>query len=225
MTSQTHPVLTQPDIADDSAPWTSTWARDVVCEVLTDLPGRLAHSLQAGAQAAWASRSLPAADAQLLIIAAYLHDVGYAPSLQRTGFHPLDGATFLRDLGAPERVVGLVAHHSEAWLLAGARGLLPELFMFSNERSPLTDALTYADMTAGPCGEPITLTDRLVDIRERHADEPLAMRLARSAREPFLRAAVDRVHERASERSTVTPGRLTGLRASSGAGRSAQGPE
>ena len=29
-----------------------------------------------------------------LIAAAYLHDIGYAPALQQTGFHPIDGAMF-----------------------------------------------------------------------------------------------------------------------------------
>ncbi len=31
-----------------------------------------------------------------LVAAAYLHDIGYAPELAITGFHPLDGARHLR---------------------------------------------------------------------------------------------------------------------------------
>jgi len=31
--------------------------------------------------------------------AAYLHDIGYAEPLVDTGFHPLDGAVYLRGLG------------------------------------------------------------------------------------------------------------------------------
>lgn len=54
-------------------------------------------------------------DAGLLLAAATLHDVGYAPRLAATGFHPLDGARFLRDEhGAEERLVRLVANHSFA---------------------------------------------------------------------------------------------------------------
>jgi HD superfamily phosphodiesterase len=45
--------------------------------------------------------------------AAYLHDIGYVPTLARTRFHPLDGARHLRELGE-ERLVGLVAYHSGA---------------------------------------------------------------------------------------------------------------
>jgi HD superfamily phosphodiesterase len=35
--------------------------------------------------------TVPAADADLLVLAALLHDIGYAPTLRRTGFHPIDG--------------------------------------------------------------------------------------------------------------------------------------
>ncbi|MEU1246116.1 hypothetical protein [Micromonospora arida] len=35
-------------------------------------------------------------DAALLEAPAILHDVGYAPHLAKTGFHPLDGAVYLK---------------------------------------------------------------------------------------------------------------------------------
>jgi putative nucleotidyltransferase with HDIG domain len=181
----------------ESSPWTPTWAYDFVREVLSDLPGRVAHSLLAGAQATNVARTVADSDAQLLITAALLHDIGYAPALRRTGFHPLDGATFLLEWGAPARLAGLVAHHSEAWLLAQAKGVLPALHRFPREHSAVSDALTYADMTAGPSGRPMPLTERLADIKTRHADEPPAVRSARSAREPLIRASVARVKQRA----------------------------
>lgn len=58
---------------------------------------------------------------KLLIGAALLHDVGYAPDLAVTGFHPLDGALYLRGVGVPDRLVNLVAHHSCAVLEAELR--------------------------------------------------------------------------------------------------------
>jgi predicted HD phosphohydrolase len=48
----------------------------------------------------------------VLIAAAYLHNIGYAPT-RADGFHPLDGTVHLRELGV-ERLAGLVAHHSGA---------------------------------------------------------------------------------------------------------------
>jgi HD superfamily phosphodiesterase len=66
----------------------------------------------------------------VLIAAAYLHDIGYAPTLARTGFHPLDGAVHLRELGE-ERLAGLVAHHSGAETEARLRGLAGQLVQLS----------------------------------------------------------------------------------------------
>lgn len=60
-------------------------------------------------------------------MAAWLHDVGYAPSLAQTGFHRVDGARFLRARGVPEVVVALVAHHTGAVFEAEQRGLDVEL--------------------------------------------------------------------------------------------------
>lgn len=51
------------------------------------------------ASAAAAAAADPVADreAQLLIAAAWLHDIGYAVELAETGIHPLDGARHLRE--------------------------------------------------------------------------------------------------------------------------------
>jgi hypothetical protein len=42
----------------------------------------------------------------------------------------------------------------------------------------------------------MTVTERLADIKTRHAHEAPALRFARIAREPLLLAAVSRVNER-----------------------------
>jgi HD superfamily phosphodiesterase len=55
---------------------------------------------------------LSAEDGDVLVAAAFLHDVGYAPSLNRLGFHPGDGARFLRGHGQ-DRLAYLVAITSE----------------------------------------------------------------------------------------------------------------
>jgi hypothetical protein len=49
-------------------------------------------------------------DREILVAAAWLHDIGYAPGLAETGFHPLDGARWLRTAGFGDRLAGLVAY-------------------------------------------------------------------------------------------------------------------
>ncbi|MBB5154440.1 HD domain-containing protein [Saccharopolyspora phatthalungensis] len=100
--------------------------------------------------------------------AAVLHDVGYAPHLVDTGFHPLDGARFLRAVGANERLCAIVAHHSGARVEAAIRGLSDELAELADERSPLRDALWYCDMTTGPDGQRLTFDERVAEIERRY---------------------------------------------------------
>jgi HD domain len=64
-----------------------------------------------------------AATADCLVAAAWLHDIGYAPSVRVTGFHPVDGAFFARREGFDELVVSLVAFHSGAPAEAQERGI------------------------------------------------------------------------------------------------------
>ena len=170
--------------------------RELAGAQLSSLPDRWAHTQTAAAQAERAASTVAATDRELLLAAAWLHDIGYAAPLNDTGFHPVDGARYLRGLGAPMRLAALVAHHSEAELLAEARGLLDELEPFPRERSPVADALSYADMSAGPTGQCMTITARLADIRARHAAEPPRLKAARIRREPVLRAAAARVQRR-----------------------------
>jgi HD superfamily phosphodiesterase len=65
---------------------------------------------------------LVAGDQEQLVAAAYVHDVGYAPTVKSSGLHALDAARHLRSLGY-ERLARLVAHHSCARFEAQTRGL------------------------------------------------------------------------------------------------------
>ncbi|MEV0432087.1 metal-dependent phosphohydrolase [Nocardia sp. NPDC050413] len=124
-----------------------------------------------------------------------LHDVGYAPKLARTGFHPLDGARFLRDEhGADERLTRLVANHSCALLEAEERGLRSELeaeFPLPDNRL-LVDALIYADMTTTPDGQPTTPRARIAEIVGRYGPDTLVGRFIQRAT-PEIMAASARV--------------------------------
>lgn len=160
------------------------------------LPRRWAHSLGVAERA----RSLApvlGGDAALLEAAAVLHDIGYAPAIAATGFHPLDGARFLRhEEGADERVVCLVAHHSCAVLEAEERGLRGELEgEFARERADLRDALIFCDMTTTPTGDRTTPAARLAEIISRYGPDTVVGRFIQRAA-PEIHAAVARVERR-----------------------------
>ena len=176
--------------------WSPGRARALTTSLLRGRPDRLAHSLRAGLQARRVLAAVPAQDADLLVSAALLHDIGYASALRQTGIHAIDGATFLVMLGAPYRLAALVAHHSESRLLAEPAGVLAALSRFRRAEGPVTDALAYADMTSGPTGARMSVPDRLADIAARHAHEDPVMLAARLARVPRLLAAAQRVQLR-----------------------------
>ena len=138
-------------------------------------------------------------EADTLLAAAWLHDIGYVPALQTTGFHPLGGARYLAAHGWPETIIALVAHHSGADYLAAVRGLDRQLADFPPQLGPVDDALTYADQTIGPDGEPMTLDQRIAEMLRRHGpDSPNAA--ANPRREPAVREAVRRVERRLARR-------------------------
>jgi HD domain len=132
-------------------------------------------------------------DRPYLIAAAWLHDIGYAPSLAATAFHPLDGARYVRSLGH-ERVARLIAYHSSARWEADALGLGDELAAFPRGLGT-ADALTYCDMTTSPTGQSVTMADRLAEIAERYGREHLVVRCLQLAYE-HLAGAVQRTEER-----------------------------
>ena len=56
--------------------------------------------------------------------------------LKETGFHPLDGARFLRSTRWEPAVCDLVAHHSGNRFVATVRGLSGELAEFARAQNP-----------------------------------------------------------------------------------------
>lgn len=123
--------------------------------------------------------------------AAWLHDIGYAPSLAVLRFHPVDGARYLEELDAPGRLCALVAHHSCAWVEAEERGLSAELAGWEREDGPVMDALVTADMTTGPAGQRFTFAERVAEIFSRYGDGSVVQRSIARAR-PELAASIDR---------------------------------
>jgi len=159
------------------------------------LPRRWAHVQGVAARA----RSLAAvlgADADLVEAAAWLHDIGYAPGLAVTGFHPLDGARYLRDAQhADVLLCQLVAHHSCAIIEAGERGLADVLDReFEPPPDALGSALTFCDMTTSPDGEPVPADRRLAEIHDRYGPGHLVSRSIQPAT-PMILHAVEQVQD------------------------------
>ncbi|WP_327235736.1 HD domain-containing protein [Streptomyces sp. NBC_01317] len=173
------------------------WAYPLAESLLAEpLPRRWKHCLGVAERA----RSLApvlGTDADLMEATAVLHDIGYSPDLVKTGFHPLDGARYLRETAhADERVVSLVAHHSCAWMEAEARGLREELEAeFARERAHLADALCYCDMNTTPDGIATNPVDRVNEIAGRYGADSLIGRFIRRA-EPEILSSTARVLER-----------------------------
>lgn len=142
-----------------------------------------------------AATVLPDMEAELLPVAAILHDIGYSFAVKMTGLHALDGARFLRSIGASARLCALIAHHSCAYREAELRGLSAELTDWEDERSPLRDALWWADMTTTPDGALTNVHDRIEEIQKRYGTEDLVTFFIRQAK-PELVAAVERTEER-----------------------------
>jgi HD domain len=152
------------------------------------LPRRWRHVRSAARRARWVAKTLSLPDD--LVAAAWLHDIGYAPELAETGFHPLDGARYLRRAGVAGPVVSLVAYHSCAQIEADIRGLAAELAAEFSPAGPLlTDALLYCDMTTGPDGDHVRPADRLAEIRRRYGPGHAVTRFAEKAAPEILATA------------------------------------
>jgi putative nucleotidyltransferase with HDIG domain len=172
-------------------------AEELARELLRPLPERLTHSAAVAGLAAEIAETVAPDERDVLIASAWLHDIGYSPAAHRTGFHPLDGAAYLLEHGWPSRIAGLVAHHSGAAFTASTSGFATDLARYADERSPVSDALTYADQHIGPHGRHMTLDQRMTDMLSRHgAGSPQAR--AHEQRRSHIIAAVGRVDARRS---------------------------
>ena len=162
-------------------------------KLATSLPRRWRHVRSVARRARWVAGKLALSDD--LVMAAWLHDIGYAPDLVETGFHPLDGARFLRHAGLDGELLSLVAYHSCAEIEADVRGLGEVLASEFKPGDPLlTDALLYCDMTTGPNGDYVRPADRLVEIRGRHGPDHEVTRFVERAASQILSTAA-RVEE------------------------------
>lgn len=162
------------------------WAEATAKRLLSPLGQRWQHVQRVAALADCVGFAFDE-DRVTLVAAAYLHDIGYAPELAETGFHPLDGARYVRAAGH-ERLARLVAHHSGARLEAEMRGLQGYRDEFPFVDSELDRALTYCDLTTGPDGARVTLEQRVGEITSRYGPDHVVARAINACVPEFERA-------------------------------------
>ena len=170
-------------------------ARSVAADLLGNNEDRWRHTVGVAEYAATLTVIVPAEEGEVLVAAAWLHDIGYSPTLRETGLHPLDGAAHLDRHGWSPRISALVAHHSGNRFLAHARGLDDVLSRYPDEQSVVSDALTYADQRIGPYGQHMSIQARLADKITRHGPASVQAQV-RSERDPYLIAIGERVERR-----------------------------
>src|SRR6266700_5314436 len=163
------------------------WASSQAETLLSPLGNRWLHVQGVARQAQHISEILDATDKPYLIAAAYLHDIGYAPTLMKTKFHPIDGANYLQSHGL-DRLVSLVAYHSEAQFEAALRGLSSELERFPREYSPVAVALTYCDLTTNSIGKQVSFEERIADITARYEEKDIVIQALHQAVPSWTRA-------------------------------------
>lgn len=157
------PVLTGP--ADVAASWPE-WLR----EAFTSAPNRFRHSHAVWQRTielrrfdlAW----LDSARADVLELAALLHDVGRALDPGNTEPHGFVGARLLDAMGLHDAAT-LVAHHSGARREAFARGM-SHLDVWGDDDRDLQAVLTYLDRTTSPHGARVTLSERRAELAQRY---------------------------------------------------------
>lgn len=158
--------------------------------LLRDVGTRLAHSASVARQVDRVRHLLDGRWEAVISDAAWLHDVGYNPQIARTGFHPLDGARWLRDQGWTDETCRLVAWHTAALVEGALRGLDQELAAeFEPPPELATNALTWADLTSSPRGESWSVARRIVDILRRYPADSIEHRAIADAAPTLWHAA------------------------------------
>ncbi|MHB8508330.1 MAG: HD domain-containing protein [Candidatus Dormibacteria bacterium] len=145
----------------------AAWALETAGSLLSDMGQRWIHVRAVAAKANQLAAAMAPDLADVLVAAAWLHDIGYSPTLLRSGFHPLDGADYLHRLGE-HRLAGLVAFHSGARFEAQARGLTQAPVRFRRERSMVADVLDWCDLTTDSNGDTVSLETRVAGVIRRH---------------------------------------------------------
>jgi hypothetical protein len=174
----------------------SAWAEDRAAELLPDTSrDRRAHVNEAIALAREISPMFESHEAELLVAAAAVHDLGHSPRLRDTGFEPLDAARYVDSCGAPAALARLAANYFGVQAEASLRGLSDLYEPYPDEMSEVRDAFWYCDLRAGAAGQRVTVARRCDEVRERYGWNPIVQQFMDQI-EPELHAAAERTEAR-----------------------------
>ena len=178
--SRRRPTTHQPQVPDGAnSAWTVERSKTLAREHLCGMGNRWQH-VQAAGRRAEELRAAGLVD-DAIVSAAWLHDIGYAPDLIDTGFHPVDGARYLQRIGVPERIVAMVAWHTGADQEAAERGLQPQLAELPAPDPDDLDTVTLIDLVTSPTGTAVLPEDRIAEILSRYpADHKVHQAVRRS---------------------------------------------
>lgn len=134
-----------------------------------------------------------------LINLAFLHDIGYSEQLTKTGFHPLDGALFCKEMGYSEDVVSAVMFHSGAY--RDVEMNFPDImgcyvnhsYRIKNKGKLYIELITYCDLHRSPLGIKVNLDERLEDIYRRYGEDHNVSLTVKLNEESFVKI-IDRVN-------------------------------
>lgn len=153
-----------------------------------DLPERMAHSrgVARAVTRLLAEHPTTPEQAETLRRAAWLHDIGYA--YPDTGMHAVDGAAWLAAQGESwlDELVPHVGWHSTARWECVARGMgLPQV----GEPGVYPHSMLWvADFSTSPVGLPVTVWERVGEIRDRYAPGSVVVRALDEAMPSLHRA-------------------------------------
>lgn len=163
---------------------------DLYGDLLSALPARRrAHTCEVGRKAESVAQLVAPWLRGELVVAATLHDIGYAH--RDSGFHALDGARFLASRGFSTIVCDLVARHSASEIEAEVRGIdlgVFDEFAVDADLAAAHSVIAWADMTTSPTGGTVTVEDRLDEIQSRYGPESLVTVFIQRARLRLLAA-------------------------------------
>lgn len=101
------------------------------------------------------------------IILGLLHDIGYSDKLKETGFHPLDGYNYLKEID--ENLAERMLLHTSTPEEAEMRGIVMPVV----KEDAYSMLLSYADARVLATGKRVSSEERLLDIINRYGSDHL----------------------------------------------------